>query len=131
MRRHNRSNALLVELLIVIMFFMLSATILLRVFAASRLQSDKAGLLGEALTRAQNVAEQLYAAEDGEKALSEMAFVPFGDGWTLEADGYTLSVMPTSEQTAAGQLLNYAVQAVSGEETLFTLPVSRYVEAQP
>ncbi len=131
MRRHNRSNALLVELLIVILFFMLSATVLVEVFAASRQLSDKAGQLGEALTEAQNVAEQLYAAEDGKAALGEMRFLPEGELWMLALDGYTLKVIPSIEETGAGQLMNYAVQAVSGEETLFTLPVSRYMEAQP
>ena len=42
MRTGRSSNALLVELLIVIAFFMLSATILMQVFAGARTQSDRA-----------------------------------------------------------------------------------------
>ena len=131
MRRHSRSNALLVELLIVIMFFMLSATILLRVFAAANLQSDRARLTGQALTEAQNVAERLYTADDGEKTLADLLFTLEGEYWTLAKDGYSLKVKPSAEQTYGGQLYSYCLQAVIDEETLFTLPVSRYVEVQP
>ena len=63
-RSTNRSNALLVELLIVVMFFMLSATVLLQVFAAARNQSRQAERMIGALNTAQNVADELYAAED-------------------------------------------------------------------
>ena len=67
MKTHNRSNALLVELMIVILFFMLSATILLQVFAASTNQSRNADITTRALTGAQNTADRLYAAPDAQK----------------------------------------------------------------
>ena len=49
MKSGSRSNALLVELLIVVMFFMLSSTVLLQVFATARTQSDRAALMIQAL----------------------------------------------------------------------------------
>ena len=131
MKSHNRSNALLVELLIVILFFMLSATILLKVFATSRIQSDKAGLTGEALSYAQNVAERIYAADDAEDALTKMAFESNGDTWTLDTGKFTVRVTASVENTQAGEMLNWTVQALLGDEVLFSLPVSRYVEGQP
>ena len=131
MRTHNKSNALLVELLIVIMFFMLSATILLRVFAASRIQSDRADAISDALRQAQNVAERLYAADSAPDALEGMQFTQDGEKWILDKGAYRLEVTIADEGTRAGSLSNQTVRALSGDETLFTLPVSRYVEAQP
>ena len=131
MKTHNRSNALLVELMIVILFFMLSATILLQVFAASTNQSRNADITTRALTGAQNTADRLYAAPDAQKALGDMGFERKGDIWTLTGDGYVLSVSAQSETLAAGTMLRYTVDACIGDDKLFTLPVSRYVEAQP
>ncbi len=131
MKRHNRSNALLVELLIVIIFFMLSSTVLLRVFATSHMQSERAGLITRALTEAQNAAETLYAAPDTESALMQMGFADQNGTWTLEKDGYCLSVVLTPQISEAGTLQRCAVSAFSGEDELFTLPVTHYEEARP
>ena len=62
MKKANRSNALLVELLIVVIFFMLASTVLLQVFTASSNQGKKAGAINDALVAAQNTADRLYAA---------------------------------------------------------------------
>ena len=43
MKTGNRSNALLVELLIVVLFFMLAATVLLQVFTGASDQGTRAG----------------------------------------------------------------------------------------
>ena len=69
MKKANRSNALLVELLIVVIFFMLAATVLLQVFTASRNQGRIAGAINDSLVEAQNVADRLYAAEGDEAGL--------------------------------------------------------------
>ena len=42
MRNKNRSNVLLVEILIAVLFFMLSATVLVKVFATARNMTDGA-----------------------------------------------------------------------------------------
>ena len=131
MRTHNRSNTLLVELMIVFMFFMLSMTVLVRVFAASRIESEKAGLSDAALAFTQNVAERLYASDDIEKELRGMDFIPDGDVWMLDTGRFTVKVVSSAEETTAGRLLNQTVQAYSGDELLFALPVSRYVEELP
>ena len=131
MKRHTISNVLLVELLIVLMFFMLSSTILIRVFAASRIQSDRAIITTRALAKAQNVADTLYAADDAETALIETGFIADGERWTLECDGYRLSVNVEEDRGNAGTLKSYDVRAVAGEKELFVLPVARYTEARP
>ena len=61
-RSYGHGNVLLVELLIVVAFFMLAASFLMQMFAAARKQGEDAGLLNEVLVSAQNTAELLYAA---------------------------------------------------------------------
>ena len=70
MRNRNRSNVLLVEILIAVLFFMLSAAVLVRVFVTSRNLTVRSGVEAKALVEAQNVAEALYAAGDPEELLA-------------------------------------------------------------
>ena len=64
MKSGNRSNALLVELLIVVACFMWASTVPLRFFSTARSQSALSGQLTQALNAAQNLADRLYAAPD-------------------------------------------------------------------
>lgn len=132
MKTNNRSNALLVELLIVVMFFMLSATVLLQVFMKARGQSIQAGAIDDALNEAQNVADRLYTVSDGdsEEALKSMGFdFDAAGGSFLEREEYRLQVYRNTEDREAGLMDLYQVQAYQGDELLFTLPVARYREA--
>ena len=90
MKPKNHSNALLIELLIVVFFFMISATVLLRLFSEARSQSKKAEILAAATVQAQNVAEQLYASNDREEKLLQLGFAGQEDGWTLLKEDYTI-----------------------------------------
>ena len=129
MKSANRSNALLVELLIVVLFFMLSATVLLQVFSTARSQSGLAGKLIQASNAAQDVSDRLYSAGDAESALKEMGWTREDDGWYLPGDEYDLTVSLTREQQPSGELLRYQVRAVSDGQTLIDLPGARYQEA--
>ena len=131
MKSGSRSNALLVELLIVVMFFMLSSTVLLELYATSRNQSVRAGALTQALNEAQNVADRLYTAKDADAALAEMGFEKAGEIWTKQGEACVLKVTSSAETTGAGTLLRQQVSAVQDDETYFTLPVARYQEVQP
>ena len=129
MKSGNRSNALLVELLIVVMFFMLSSTVLLQVFSTARSQSALSGKLIQALNAAQDMADRLYAAEDAESALKEMGCSQEEGMWRLPGQDYDLTVSITNEEQPFGELHRYRVQAVSNGETLVDLPAARYQEA--
>ena len=129
MKSGNRSNALLVELLIVVMFFMLSSTVLLQVFSTARGQSTLSGKLTQALNAAQSMADRLYAAKDPESALTEMGCIQEESLWRLPGDDFDLTVSLTREHQPFGELLRYQVRAVSGEDTLIDLPGARYQEA--
>ena len=131
----NRSNALLVELLIVVMFFMLASTVLLQVFSTAHNQISRAGIRTRALNEAQNVADRLYAArtqDDEGAALADFGFTSDESGaQALEKDGYTLTVRFDSQAREAGNMRLYTVEAYQTDELLFTLPVARYEEGQP
>ena len=129
MKSANRSNALLVELLIVVLFFMLSATVLLQVFSTARSQSALAGKLIQASNAAQDTADRLYGAQDAESMLAEMGWTQENDLWRLPGDDFNLTVSFTREQQPSGELVRYQVQAVSGGQTLVDLPGARYQEA--
>lgn len=129
MRSGNRSNALLVELLIVVMFFMVSATVLLQVFSTARSQSALSDKLISASNAAQTAADRLYAAKDAESTLTEMGWTQENDLWKLPGDDFDLIVSISREQQPFGELLRYQVRAISGGQTLVELPGARYQEA--
>ena len=131
MRSGNRSNALLVELLIVVMFFMLSSTVLLQMFSAARTQSDRAALMIEALNDTQNIADHLYAAQDAETEMGRLGFEKQEDHWYLADNGYGVVVRAQESGDDMGGLVRYELQALQGDDVLFTLPVARYQEVQP
>ena len=127
MRSGNRSNALLVELLIVVMFFMLSCTVLLQVFTTARGQSARAEMLTQALNAAQNAADCLYAAEDAEAALRDMDFEEKDGEWVRAEGDWSLFVTGLeTESLGEGALSRYQVQAREKDGPLITLPVVRY-----
>ena len=128
MRSGSRSNALLVELMIVVMFFMIAATVLLRVFVSSRQQSDRAELITASMAAAQNTADQLYAAEDPEALLQDLGFVQEDGVWRLSAERYTLEASVAEETEPAGIFRRQSVRVSADGETLYELPCSRWQE---
>ena len=127
MKEGGRANALLVELLLVIFFFMISAAILVQVFADAKLKSRTAAATNSAMLEGQNIAEDLYGTDDPEAVLKEYGFTSEGDVWILEQKGYTLKVTPKSEETESGTLRTYEVSGIEGEKTLITLPATRFI----
>ena len=127
MKESSRANALLVELLLVIFFFMISAAILVQVYADAKLKSKTAHATNFSMLEAQNVAEDLYSAEDPDAVLAEYGFTADGEGWTVEKDGYQLQVTLKEEETEAGILRTYSISGLEGDKTLITLPSTRYI----
>ena len=60
MKQRSRANALLIELVLVIFFFMLGSTVLVRLFADARHRTIQARATNVSMAAAQNVAEELY-----------------------------------------------------------------------
>ena len=123
MKNHSHSDALLVELLIVVLFFMLASTVLLQLFTAARTQSQRAEDLSEATLLAQNLAEtcQRYG--------SLGTFPVSSDGRiSFPGSALTASVENTSQQTEAGTLTYYTINIYSGDDLIYTLPSASYEE---
>lgn len=133
MKENGRVNALLVELLIVLLFFMLASTTLMEIFGAAKLNSSRAGASNAALMQAQNVAEQFYAADDVEQALEALGFAKEGEDWCLNSGEYELIASYLYTLDNAGALRQVELTAMYHGEALFTLPATRYVsgEVQP
>ena len=138
MDSRNRSNVLLVEILIAVLFFMLSATVLVRVFVTARNMTVRAGVETQALAEAQNVAETLYAAEDPAAALEDMQFKLYHGAWSRSDGDYTLYVEGEEKPADAGVSWVGTVRvfyrsrnvdrARQEDEELFSLPCARYRE---
>ena len=131
MKTRNHSNALLLELLIVVMFFMLAATVLLQVFAKARSMGEEAGRTASAVAEAQSRADRLYAAEDPEKALREMGFAAEQDQetWVLREETAVTTVTLSREDGGLTRQ-RLTVRDTAGT-TLADLPCSRWREVSP
>ena len=127
MKEGSRANALLVELLLVIFFFMISAAILVQVFADAKLKSRTAHATNASMLEAQNIAEDLYISEDPDAVLNAYGFAEKDGVMILEKDGYFLKVTVREQETEAGVLRTYDVSGVEGDKTLLTLPSTRYI----
>ena len=154
MRSRNGSNVLLVEILIAVLFFMLSATVLVQVFATAHNMTRRSGVETLALAEAQNIAETLYAADDMDAALEDMGFVKSHGAWSRGYKGnlhgvgevgdtegtelYSIYVSGSSESTDGGELWTGSVSAFYSmrdpdsahpeDEELFSLPLAHYKE---
>ncbi|MBQ8963706.1 MAG: hypothetical protein IJ089_07900 [Clostridia bacterium] len=136
MRNRNRSNVLLVEILIAVLFFMLSATVLVRVFATARSMTVRSGVESAAIADAQNVAEALYAADDIDQALADMGFLSAHGTWAQDRGDYSLYVAGSAAPAGAGELWSGTVSAFYKvrnpdavrveDEQLFSLACARY-----
>ena len=127
MREGSRANALLVELLLVIFFFMIFAAILVQVFSDAKQKSRTAHATNASMLEAQNIAEDLYAADNPDAVLADYGFAAGSDSWTLQRDGYLLKVTFREEATGSGTLRTYDISGIEGEKTLLTLPSTRFI----
>lgn len=127
MKEGSRANALLVELLLVIFFFMLCAAVLVQVFADAKLKSRTAHATNASMLETQNIAEELYNSDDPDAVLAENGFTGENGSWTLEREGYVLKVTLRTEETASGTLRTYDVSGIEGDKTLLTLPSTRFI----
>ena len=135
MNTGKRGNILLVELLIVIFFFMIGSVILMQVFEKSYMQSRKADAQTQALSEGQSIADRLYLAEDASAELEKLGFVQDGQEqegesaflWTKEADPVTFSYGYDMVNAENGVIRKGTLTAMYKGEELFSLPCTRYL----
>ena len=126
MAKGGRQSSLLAEIVIAVLFFALSATVILDVFAMAYGQSAYSGALNESMADAQNLSERIYAADDAAALLESEGFVEEDGTWMLEKESYDLHVVLSSEETGAGELRTARIVALRGDDTLLDLPCARY-----
>lgn len=133
MKQNGRMNTLLVELIIVVLFFMLASTTLVQVFGAAKQYSNRAEACTQAMMQAQNMAEALYATPDVEDKLTEWGFELTEGQWRKDCGSYVMTADYAQKSTEAGTLLQTTLSPQYQGDALFTLPVVRYAagEVQP
>lgn len=128
------ANSLLVEIMIAVLCFALSATVILQTFVAARKQSDEAYDISAWLLKAQNLADRIYAADDP-AALEEMQSGKIDESGAVviqQEDGVCFLVSLNNEKTEAGTLRKSLISVMKDGKTLLELPCTRYVaEVQP
>ena len=86
MKKHSTANILLMELLVVILFFMLCVSTLVEVLGAARGKSAFARAENAALLRVENMESLIREAGDIEDVLTENGFTQEAEGWVLTED---------------------------------------------
>ena len=129
-----RQNALLVEIIIAVLFFALSATVVLEVFATSYLQTTYADACNDAVAEAQNLAARLYVTDAPEALLESEGFTFDGSVWRhLEDDdnesdnNYVLQITLDIVQTESGELREAMITAIRGENVIMEIPCAHYI----
>ncbi len=140
MKNRNRSNVLLVEILFAVLFFMLSATVIVNVFVASRNMTVRSGVASRAVQEAQNVAEAIYATDDVEQLMKDMGFSSAHGTWLLDRGDFSLYVSGETQSAGVGEIWRGSVSAFYNlrnpddtrpeNEQLFELPCARYREVR-
>ena len=136
MRRRNRSDYLLIEILIAVFFLMITLTVLVQVFAQSSKMADRARIETMALSESQNILESITASEDPVEELTSLGFAEAHGYFTQAKDGYSVMVFGeyTEQETGKmwdGVLNAYVSQQDSGQGRqeaveLFSLPLTWY-----
>ncbi len=129
-----------VEMIIALLFFSLSGTIILRVFAAADMQAKKSSVGESAVLCAQSAAEAYSVYKDAEKAAEAVfgrKFALDGNGEitvnldasckvSADSDGITLILRESSEETASGKMSTLGMTFVYGEEEIYSLTCAAY-----
>lgn len=123
MKNEKSSNALLIELVIVLFFFILSFAVLSQVFAGAYVTENRAETTSRALHDARNVNALM---QTGRFLPEEEAFREENGVYVAERDGYTLHMEMKDEPTSCGLLNRWTIEAHWKGEVLFSLPGARY-----
>ena len=142
MQNENKSNVLLTELVIAVLFFSLIAVTITQVFVGSHQKSRLNARTQRALMVAEDWVEALSGEADLDEALTSAGFLAVADGVYERTDGLEANALLTRallhpEQTsAAGRLLEGEISILDvghvrpgAEEpaVLVTLPLASYM----
>ncbi len=131
MKKHSSANILLVELVLVILFFMLCVATIVEMFGLARVKSAYAKAGSRALLIVENLEERLAASGDTAAELEREGFVAEDDHWILRQDNFMITAAESEEKTEAGVLRTVEFSAVQKTGTpLFDLPVVNYAPGE-
>ncbi len=133
MKQFRSSRAIMIELMIIVLFFSLSSVIIVRLFAAADQLSIHCTASAKLLQTGQSWADRLQAEEDIPGYLLANGWTQDENGLSLSVDGGILSVSGIkAEEGANGWLDSCELTAFTDQQEIFTLPIARYrSEAQP
>ena len=129
--RRSKPNAILIELVIVLLFFSLSAAVILQLFMAAHEKSVRGDVNSEALMMAEDLADRFYVSP-----LEAQAFFA-QDGWSAADGGFEkvgeagsrslrFAISGETRDTQVGALDDYLLAVYDGEMEIVALPVLRY-----
>jgi len=132
-----RKNVLLIELIIVILFFAISAAITLQVYSHAYVRGQESAMLTQALVLAQDWADRIALSDDPEAMLEQSEWAKDGEGYRLEAQGdLTMTLTTARYALPSGEIsrVEISVYGVADEEEeggedplILTLPVESYL----
>ena len=125
---------LLIELVIVIIFFSLSQVVLVQVFAGAQSKTKDSERLNFAMLSMQDIAEQLSNEQDPDSLLRGLGFSGENGQYVYSTDrGVDLFADVQRVSHDYGQMLTVELRARQGEKELFVFPSVRYFpsEVQP
>ncbi len=131
MKKHSTANILLMELLVVILFFMLCVSTLVEVLGLARGKSAFARAENDAMLKVENLESLIRESGETADALKDSGFAENGDGWTLTEETFILHATIADEKTEAGTLQTVTFTAQRPDGTgLLELPVKRYIPGE-
>lgn len=126
-KRVTRSNSLLMEIMLVVCFFLLSVTVILNLFMAVNEKSTAADHLTRAVTLAENLAEQLRGSDDAEAFLKKEQYSVGSEGFSFKTDqGLTIRAVLLDEYKGAGTLHRAKISVWHDDEQVYQLPTAWY-----
>ena len=131
MKKHSTANILLMELLVVILFFMLCVSTLVEVLGLARGKSAFARAQNDAMLKVEKLESVIRESDGTANTLKENGFAEKGDEWTLTEETFILHAVIADEKTEAGTLetVTFTAQRPDGTE-LLELPVKRYIPGE-
>ena len=126
----NNQRALLIEIMIAVLFFALCAAVILETFVSAHNLSRRAEANTAVLAHMQDMAEQLYAAEDHAELIMQAGYAPEGEGWRCEIGDCVIELRMTEEQTEVGMLRRFILTALRDGECIAEIPSVRYIPGE-
>lgn len=138
MKETSRVHTALIELIIVILFFSISAAVILQFFVSAHLKSEDSAQKSAAVLQAQQIAEtfqQTGALPSGAVSQGDGAVLYFDGDWnplqSAEGASFFAELRFSQDKTGAGSLRKLSVNLLKNDEkdgeALYGLSVQKYV----